>query len=195
MITFQDSKCQECPAFELRTPEQVKKIQSWHNMFLTEVGLVKPIKLILLGESFPANRYFYDVDSNYEHSGLMYNLKQEFGIKSNSRMIEKLRELGVIVYDCAYCPLCNIGERTATGFFHRNNKLIRQAATYCLNQYKKEFLLNHDCPIITFFPVNGGFLLRQFPEIRDMIDVKFSFNKLHGIKVTIYNLTNQATTS
>jgi hypothetical protein len=125
-----DAKCQSCPARKLRTPEQVKKINKWYSLFLSELAHINPIKVILLGESFPANRYFYDIDSNYDHGGLMYNLKREYGLRTNIDMIEKFREMEVIVYDCAFCPLHKL-----------TNKSDQQiSAPHCLQTYQLDFI-------------------------------------------------------
>jgi hypothetical protein len=167
-----DTKCQNCPASRLRTPDQLKKICSWYELFQSELNHIKPIKVILLGESFPANRYFYDLDSNYEGSGLMYNLRTEFGLQTNIEIIMKFRELRVLVYDCAYCPLHLLESKTDQ----------RQAATICLKNYKRHFLHQNPCPIITFFPAKRGFLRSELPEISSRITAEFKFSALHGIK-------------
>lgn len=172
---FNDIKCQGCPAVKLRTPEQVKKINRWYSLFLSEIGMVNPIKVILLGESFPANRYFYDIDSNYESSGLMFNLKKEYGLNTELEMIKMFREIGVIVYDCAFCPLHLLDNKTDQ----------RHAATHCLKSYKLDFLEKTNLPIITFFPSKRGVLKRELPEISSRIITEFKFSYLQGIKKAI----------
>jgi hypothetical protein len=144
-------------------------------LFLSELAHINQIKVILLGESFPVNRYFYDVDSNYDRGGLMYNLKREYGLRTNVDMIEKFRELGVIVYDCAFCPLHLLDNKTDQ----------RHAATHCLKSYKLDYLNKNTCPIITFFPSKRGFLKREVPELIKRIWVEYLFNNLHGIKTII----------
>ena len=170
-----DANCHSCPARKLRTPEQVKKIEKWHSLFLSELAHINPIKVILLGESFPANRYFYDIDSNYENGGLMYNLRTEYGLKTNIEMIVKFREIGVVVYDCAYCPLHLLETRTDQ----------RHTATVCLKNYKRHFLHQNTCPVITFFPAKRGFLKSELPEIASRITAEFKFNSLQGIREAI----------
>ena len=170
-----DAKCQNCPARMLRTKEQVKKIEKWHDIFLSELANINPIKVILLGESFPENRYFYDIDSNYEHGGLMFNLKKDYGIETNIEMIMKFRELGVVLYDCAYCPLFRLDIKTEQ----------RHAATVCLRNYGRHFLHQNTCPIITFFPAKRGFLKSELIEIASRIIAEYQFSKLTGIRETI----------
>lgn len=171
-----DAKCQNCPARVLRTPEQIKKINKWHGLFISELANINPLKVILLGESFPVSRYFYDIDSNYESSGLMFNLKTEYGLQTNIEMIMKFRELGVVVYDCAYCPV-HLLETKADQ---------RHAATFCLKNYKRHFLHQNTCPIITFFPAKRGFLKSELPEIEERIIEEFKFSSLQGIEETIF---------
>jgi hypothetical protein len=170
-----DTKCQNCPAIKWRTPEQIKKIKSWYDLFQSELTHIYPIKVILLGESFPANRYFYDIDSNYERSGLMFNLRTEYGLQTNTEMILKFRELGVVVYDCAYCPLHLLDCKTDQ----------RHAATVCLKSYKRHFLHQNTCPIITFFPSKRGFLRREVPEVALRVVADYNFSRLTGIRETI----------
>jgi len=174
-----DGKCNSCPAFHQRSPEQIERIEYWYALFLGELRQIKPVKVILLGESYPATRYFYDLDSNYENRGLMYNLKQEFGISTNKKMIIKFRELGVVVYDCAFCPLHLLENKTDQ----------RHAATHCLKSYKLEFFKENTAPIITFFQSKRGFLKSDLPEIeKDRIAGAFNFNSLHGIKNLILSI-------
>lgn len=170
-----DNKCQNCPAKVLRTPVQVKKINKWHSLFISELANINPLKVVLLGESFPVNRYFYDIDSNYENSGLMCNLRTEYGLQTDIEMIMKFRELGVVVYDCAYCPLHLLESKTDQ----------RHAATLCLKNYKRHFLHQNTCPIITFFPAKRGFLKSELPEIASRIISGYQFSKLTGIRETI----------
>lgn len=174
-------KCQTCPAINLRTPEQVKKISYWYGLFLDEINNQQHKKVILLGESFPANRYFYDLDSNYDSGGLMYNLKQEFGLQTNEKMISRLRELGVVVYDCAFCPLHLLGSKSDQ----------RHAATHCLKSYKLDFLKENTLPIITFFPSKRGFLKTHLPEVASRIVAEFKFNSLQGVRNEILKVCNQ----
>ena len=171
-----DAKCRNCPARVLRTKEQVKKIEKLHDIFLSELANINPIKVILLGESFPENRYFYDIDSNYEHGVLMFNLKKEYGIQTNIEMIMKFRELGVVIYDCAYCPLFRLDTKTDQ----------RHAATVCLKNYKRHFLHQNTCPIITFFPAKRGFLKSELSEIASRIIAEFKFSSLQGIEEAIF---------
>jgi len=170
-----DAKCQKCPARKLRTAEQVKKIEKWYDMFLSELAFINPINVILLGESFPKDRYFYDSESNYGSSGLMFNLKNEFGLKTNTEMIMKFRELGVVVYDCAYCPVRLLEKKTEQ----------RHAATFCLKNYKRHFLHLNTYPIITFFPAKRGFLKSELPEIASRIIAEYQFSRLIGIREAI----------
>ena len=72
------SKCQKCAAFHLLSEERKQKVDKWEYKMDKYIERMKSIKLILLGESMPANRYFYDINTHYENRGLRYFLKKEF---------------------------------------------------------------------------------------------------------------------
>jgi hypothetical protein len=181
-----NNKCKDCPARRLRIDEQIKKINHWHGIFLSEVEKVNPIKIILLGESFPKDKYIYDLKTNYDTSGLRYNLRVEFGQQSDNDLMLLFRELGIIVYDCAFCPL------------HRLNDDVEKilAATQCLMSYKIDLLNNTDCPIITFFPKGRGYIETEVPSVTSRIVARFQFSKLQGLKTTVQKcLRNESKTS
>ena len=106
---------------------------------------------------------------------LMFNLRTEYGLKTNIEMITVFRELGVVVYDCAYCPLHRMETKSDQ----------RHAATVCLKNYKRHFLHQNTCPIITFFPAKRGFLKSELPEISSRIVAEFRFSSLQGIREAI----------
>lgn len=72
------SKCQKCPAFHLLTEERMDRIEKWEYKRDQYIRKMKKVRLILLGESMPANRYFYDLTTEYKNTGLRYTLKKEF---------------------------------------------------------------------------------------------------------------------
>ena len=59
------SKCQKCPAFHLLSEERKQKVDKWEYKRDKYIEIMKSIKLILLVESMPANRYFYDINTDY----------------------------------------------------------------------------------------------------------------------------------
>ncbi|MFC2113321.1 hypothetical protein ACFLTA_08640, partial [Bacteroidota bacterium] len=130
------------------------------------------IKFILLGESFPQNRYVYDLDTAYNSGGLRFNLMKEFEIADEKYLIEFLENKQTVIADCAYCPLCYLEKPSQK----------RHAATHCLKSYKLDFLRSNEAKIITFFPRNSGFLKRELPEIQNRVIKDCKFSNLKGLK-------------
>lgn len=169
-----DERCSNCPAIHLRTRDQLVKINKWINLFNEQLSLINDMQYILLGESFPPNRYIYDLTTNYS-SGLRHNLRKELAIESDSRLIEYLQKNGILIYDCAFCPLCNLSRPSQK----------RHAATYCLKAYKIDFLNSNKAKIITFFPKNSGFLKRELPILQSRVIKEFNFSNLTGLNEII----------
>jgi len=169
-------KCHKCPAYHLLTDERKEQIERWEYKRQQTIDRIKKIRLILIGESMPANRYFYDPESDYENGGMRYNIKEEFGQLelSDSLFMESLRRKGVVLYDCALCPLHKLD----------NNVDKRQAATYCFLAYNKNFVEeNSDIPIATIFPSRRGWLKNEIPEsIKSRVVKEFSFSNIKGLK-------------
>ena len=101
------SKCQKCPAFHLLTEERKQKIDKWEYKRDQYLNRMKKAHLILLGECMPSNRYFYDINTDYENSGLRYTLKKELNKLeiSDSLFLESMIRKGVGLFVCVLCPL------------------------------------------------------------------------------------------
>lgn len=169
------SKCQKCPAFHLLSEERKEKIDKWENKRDHYLSRMKIIRLILLGESLPANKYFYDIQTDYENRGLRYTLKKEFKKLeiSDSLFLESMVRKGIILFDCALCPL----------YLLSNSALRRKAATYCLLSINYKLLNEHpNIPISTIFPANLGVLKKEIPlTITSSLIGEFSFSDQTGL--------------
>jgi len=169
------SKCQKCPAFHLLSEERKQKVDKWEYKRDKYIERMKSIKLILLGESMPANRYFYDINTDYENRGLRYSLKKEFNKLeiSDSLFLESMVRKGIALYDCALCPLYLID----------NNALRRKAATHCFMSINHVYLRKHpEVPLVTIFPAKMGFLKTEIPvEIISRVKGEFSFSDQTGL--------------
>jgi hypothetical protein len=183
------NSCQGCPAMLLKTPEQILKINEWHNLFLLETSQITTVKVILLGESYPEKRYFYDAESVYGKKGLRFNLKKEFGLETDEDLKLYFRNFGIVVYDCAFCPLHKLTTNYEGSRNRRLNTQIRHAATHCLKAYKLDYLKSQNAPIISFFPKNGGWLINEvkksLPDLKARLVNQYYFNDLQGIKNAI----------
>lgn len=169
------SKCQKCPAFHLLSDNRKQQLELWESKRDNYIKRMKKVRLILLGESIPANRYFYDVNSNYEGRGLRYTLKEEFNKLelTDEMFLESMVRKGIILYDCALCPLHRI-----------EDKLIRQeAATYCFLTINIHHLINYpSTPYATIFPTQLGFLRTKIPsQIKEREIGRFIFLDQTGL--------------
>ena len=170
--------CEGCPALPLRTDSQLKKINHWYALRLQQLEEIKIPKVILLCESFPKDRFIYDLQTSYNNSGLRYNLKTElYNLTcSDKQFLANLQSEKIMIVDCAFCPL----------FFIDSNTYKRKAATHCLQQHSLPLLQQFaQVPIITIFPLHRGFLKRQLPDITKRIKAEFDFGNLLGLKQTI----------
>jgi len=176
------SKCQKCPAFHLLSEERKQKVDKWEYKRDKYIERMKSIKLILLGESMPANRYFYDINTDYENRGLRYSLKKEFNKLeiSDSLFLESMVRKGIVLFDCALCPLYLID----------NNALRRKAATHCFMSINHVYLRKHpEVPIVTIFPAKMGFLKTEIPvEIISRVKGEFSFSDQTGLNQLYENI-------
>lgn len=168
--------CNECPCRSLLTEERKKIINLWNNYFYKNLYGIKEVKLILLGESMPASRYFYDKQSSY-NEGFRYNLKKSLNIASDDELFSFLQKKGVIVMDCAFCPLHCLS----------TNKARRHSATYCLQHHNKNLILKYpNVPIFSFFPSKLGYLKSEIPDIK--ITHQTNFSKINPIAEYIKNM-------
>lgn len=169
------SKCQKCPAFHLLDDQRKQIIDKWEYKRDQYISRMKKIRLILLGESMPPNRYLYDLDTNYKQKGLRYTLKQEIsevGIDDHA-FLHLLELKGIILHDCALCPIGSL----------KTNKEKRAASTYCFLTINQTFILkNPDVPIATIFPSKRGYLKNEIPfEIKSRVIGNFRFSNQLGL--------------
>lgn len=171
--------CNSCPARPLRTDIQLAKIERWESMRESQVKKLHLINLYLLGESIPANKFIYDPNSKYLNSGIRHLMKIELGIDSDEEFFDFLNKNGILIADCAFCPLHKL----------ESEQSRIDAATICLSRHTKGILnINPEAPIITFFPKGKGFDKPQLPEIQDRIVGSFQFSRLSGLKDLINNI-------
>lgn len=172
--------CFSCPASHLLTESRKRTILKWESKRQSNIDRMKKIRLILLGESMPSKRYFYDINTSYEDNGMRYNLKKEFDQSelTDVQFFQSFRRKGIVLHDCGFCPVHKLNSNTEK----------RNAATFCLLTQNIEFLhLTPEIPIITIFPFNRGWLKNEVPDsIKKRIIAEFSFNKIKGIK-DLYN--------
>ena len=171
LINTNKLNCSKCPADYLFNEEKIEKNENLRELILDNL---EEVKYYLLGESTPANRFVYDLNTKYEESGLRYNLRNELvDGGTDVDLIHYLQEKNVLITDCALCPLHKM-----------NNKADqRTAATLCLKRHTYKYLnLYPNAPIITFFPSNRGYIKSEIPEYNSRIKAEFSFSNLEGLK-------------
>jgi hypothetical protein len=169
------AKCPKCPAFHLLTEDRIQLIEKWEHKRQKQIDRIKKIRLILIGESMPNQRYFYDINTEYQNRGMRYNLKVEFDQEelSDSEFLESFRRKGIVLYDCGLCPIHKLD----------NNADMREAATYCFLTQNIKWIENNNSPIITIFPSNRGWKTTQIPDnIINRTRSKYSFNNIIGLK-------------
>ncbi len=174
------SKCSKCPAYRLLDSKRKALIERWERKRDSYLSHTKQVKLILLGESIPASRYFYDIETDYQDSGLRYSLKKEFGKLelNDSQFLMSMTRKGIVLFDCALCPLHQLYD----------NVTKRHAATYCFLTITHETISKFpDSPIVTVFPAHRGWLKTEIPyEIRNQVKGEFSFSDQSGLS-DLYN--------
>ncbi len=181
------SKCNKCPASFLLDDQRKNQIEMWERRKNSYISRIKKVRLVLVGESMPGSRYFYDINTDYEMDGMRFNLQKEFDQMeiSESQFLESFVRKGIILHDCALCPLYKLKDTSAA--------LMREVATYCLLTHNIE-LLNEtkEIPIATIFPSNRGWLKTKLPwEIRNRIVGEFSFGDLHGLKALFQKIKSE----
>ena len=148
------------------------------------------IKLYILTESIPYSRFIYDRQSNYcANVGLRTRLCREL-INANcppninhcsqcpnlNKLLNYLRDKGILIVDCALCPLYRLNKFSAR----------RHAATICLNNNTIAYLnVTPNAPIITIFPLNCGFLKTKKPHVQSRVVKEFRFGNLTGLRKAI----------
>uniref|UniRef100_A0A7J2TLC4 Uncharacterized protein n=1 Tax=Archaeoglobus fulgidus TaxID=2234 RepID=A0A7J2TLC4_ARCFL len=150
------------------------------------------IKLYILAESIPKNRFVYDRDSDYR-KGLRKNLCEELlnecpkhvkscrECRNFDELMEYLRSKGILIVDCALCPLHRISQ----------TKIRVKAAVNCLKNNNIHYLeISADAPVIAILPKNVKSSLienlkESLPEIGIRIVGDFQFTRLQGLKSTI----------
>ena len=162
-------------SFHLLSEERKDKIEKWEYKRDKYIARMKSAKLILLGECIPANKYFYDINTDYENRGLRYTLKKEFNkIEiTDSLFLESMVRKGIALFDCALCPL-----------YHMDNiSLRRKAATHCFMTINRFLLDEHpQIPVATIFPAHLGYLKTEIPaEILSRVKGEFSFYDQTGL--------------
>lgn len=145
-------------------------------------------KVIILCESTPANRFVYDLSTTYpEDSGLRSTLRKEFGkvgsIESNEDLLEFMRERGIWIVDCAFCPLHKFGN---------NYKVRRDAATKCLQKHTISYLQKYrNAELVTMFPSNCGYKKTELGSNSEWkIEEEFGFSKPEGLSDFIEEKTS-----
>ncbi|MBP7678786.1 MAG: hypothetical protein KA096_00010 [Bacteroidales bacterium] len=175
-------KCSRCPAFYLLTEPRKIQIENWEYRRDKYIDRINKVKLILLGESMPAGRYFYDLSSDYDIGGLRFTLKQEFNKSElpDGLFLESLVRKGIILFDCALCPLHKMS----------NNTLRREAATYCFLTINIEHMLSYPkITYVTIFPSHLGFKRNEIPvEILIREKCRYSFSDQAGLYELYNNL-------
>lgn len=169
-------KCQKCPAFHLLNEERKQQIEKWEYKRDNYIKRIKKVKLILLGESMPSKRYFYDLEKDYNEDGLRYTLKKEFNKLDldDSLFLVSMSRKGIILFDCALCPIHKLEDNVAK----------RKAATHCFINITIDNLNKFpDVPIATIFPQHRGFLKREIPEeILSRVIGGFGFSDQTGLR-------------
>jgi len=156
------------------------------------------IKLYILAESIPQNRFVYDRDSDYRKGddrkrGLRKNLCEELlgrclehvkscrECRNFDELMEYLRSRGILIVDCALCPLHKISQ----------TKIRVKAAVNCLkNNNIRHLEISRDAPVIAILPdkVKSSLIKNlkgSLPEIGIRIVKDFQFTHLEGLKSAI----------
>lgn len=174
MKDLKELECSKCPANGFINI-QLKHIEL--SEYYREINLkrINEVKLILLCESIPAGRFFYNPHSVYDESGLRYLMRGELTPRGTEEdLFEFMINNGIILLDCALCPLHKFGS---------DYTLRIIAAKYCL-EYNNIAKLNEfpSVPIIKIFPKNSDFDEISFPEIKKRIIKRYEFKKIYGLK-------------
>jgi hypothetical protein len=176
-MKINELKCDGCPALSLRDQEgRHLKIKKWEKLRAKAIEEIGKIKLYLLCESIPADRFFYDLDTDYTTDGLRLMMMDELDLETDAEVLRYFRKRGIVLADCAFCPLHELGSKPDK----------QKAASQCLRNHNLGILeINPAAPIITIFPASKGYLKPIFPEIESRKVAEFSLNKLSGLKAMI----------
>lgn len=180
IMKINELNCEGCPAIDLRTKDQLRKIKQWGRLKEKAIDSIDQIRLYILCESIPKDRFFYDLDTDYEKKGLRFNIKEELGLEFDQAVLNYFTRKGIVLTDCALCPL----------FLLDSNVEKRHAASFCLRNNTFSILtINPEVPIVTIFPTHRGYLKNDFPEIERRKVDEFLFNDLTGLKQVIEKYT------
>lgn len=154
------------------------------------------IRAYILTESIPRTRFVYDEQSNYcirsARRGLRTRLCKELinaecppdvcncsQCLNLNTLLNYLRDKGILILDCALCPLHRLRSRRAR----------RHAATLCLNNNTIAYLnVTQDSPIITIFPANADFLEVSSLLYGRRVEGRFNFSSLGGLRDKIQEI-------
>src|SRR5258706_4838593 len=130
IVDLKNLNCEDCPALYLRD-KQLAKINRWETIREEVTLSIEKINLYLLGESIPANRFFYDKSTDYSMDGLRYFMRLELADGgSDDQLFAYLKDNGILLVDCALCPLHRLKEQ--------NDKIL--GATFCLQRNTMGYL-------------------------------------------------------
>ena len=179
MLNVNSLNCNGCPAQNLRNLDWIKSCEHLRRLELRKIlEKVGRVKLFLLAESIPSDKFFYNLRSA---SKLRKTIMEEMGVAGAYELLELFRRKGVLLVDAALCPLHKLKKRS----------LRRQAATLCLERNTHVYLeQNHDAPIVTIFPRRCGALKRSkiYQSIKHRIIANLNFSKPLGLKDIIMKL-------
>lgn len=167
MVDLINLNCDGCPARHLRDMKRIHETEKFRLSELAEVG-GRP-ELILLGESAPANRFVYDLTTDYSTGGLRFNLKKQLlpGGGTDYKLLEVLRKRRIWIVDGALCPLHQLATSSAR----------RHATTLCMGRHTRPHLdLYPKARVFTFFPANAGFSKREMPDLARRIEKDLPFS-------------------
>lgn len=172
-IDINNLNCEGCSALKYLDINRIIKCEELREK---EFDSICDIRLFLLGESIPAKRFVYDRASDYSKNGLRFNLRNEL-VKNGTDedLFVYLRKHGIMIVDCALCPLHK---------FNENKKERKLSAKICFERHTHIYLdLYPQVPIITFFPKGCGFNAVEMPNIlKGRIKSSFQFCRLDGLK-------------
>jgi len=182
ILNLDKLNCESCPAQHLLNFELIEKNEKLREIALTAIDNVR---LILLGESTPANRFVYDLNTDYSNNGLRFNLRYELvDGNGDKELMSYLTNNGIIILDTALCPLHKLNSK----------KDRRDASTICLKRHTiKYFNYLKAVPIITFFPSRCGFKKSEINILNSRIKAEFSFSDLKGLKEIIESIISEKT--
>lgn len=186
ILDVENFNCNTCPALYLKS-KQIEQIKCWESIREEAIRAINSINIYLLGESIPEKRFFYDKNTDYSHDGLRYYVRKEL-VKNGTdeELFGYMTRNGIVLVDCAVCPLYKIKQD--------NDRVI--AATFCLARNTQQYLkMNSEAPIITIFPLKGGFAKNSLLQIEKRIVGKFQFTRLNGLKALVENVLKNSAMS